>query len=274
MGIDALRTPEERFSKLPDFEYPPKYIEDLRGFEGLRMAYIDEGLRSADGIFLCLHGEPTWSFLYRKMIPVFVRAGYRVIAPDMFGFGRSDKPVARDVYTFHFHRNSLLAFVERLNLRNITLVCQDWGGLLGLTLPVAAEFAERVRRLIAMNTTIGTGVPPSGAFVAWRDFVRSRPELDVAGLMKRAVPHLSQVELEAYEAPFPDAQYKAGAQAFPELVPIEPSMPGVAEGLAAQHFWSELWTGRSYMAIGAADPVLGLQSCSAFTKLSADVRSL
>lgn len=192
------------------------------------------------------------------MIPVFLESGNRVIAPDMFGFGRSDKPVRQDDYSFRFHRDSLLRLVERLDLRDVTLVCQDWGGLLGLTLPLDEGFRARLSRLVVMNTTIGSGRSPSQAFMAWRDFVRSKPDLDVGRLMKRAVPHLSEVEVVAYEAPFPDVNYKAGAKAFPDLVAIEPSMPGAEEGAAAERFWSTQWDGQSFMAIGAADPVLGL----------------
>jgi haloalkane dehalogenase len=136
MPIEALRTPEGRFAILPGFPYAPNYIDDLPGYEGLRFAYIDEGPADAETVFLCLHGEPTWSYLYRKMLPVFTAAGHRVVAPDLFGFGRSDKPVSDEIYTFDFHRESLLRFVERLDLRGIALVCQNWGGLLGLTLPM------------------------------------------------------------------------------------------------------------------------------------------
>ncbi|GAG97008.1 unnamed protein product, partial [marine sediment metagenome] len=126
--MKSLRTPEERFSNLPNFPYKPQYIENLRDYEDLRLHYIDEGPRDSEVVFLCLHGEPTWSYLYRKMIPVFLEAGHRIVAPDFFGFGRSDKPVEDDVYTFNFHRNTILSFIKHLDLHNITLVCQDWGG--------------------------------------------------------------------------------------------------------------------------------------------------
>ena len=152
---DVLRTPDERFNELPDFPYTPNYLDDLKGYDGLRMHYVDEGPRDAANIFLCLHGEPTWSYLYRKMIPVFTAAGHRVVAPDYFGFGRSDKPVQDDVYQFDFHRGSLMAFIEHLELSNIVLVCQDWGGLLGLTLPM--DLPDRFSRLLVMNTALGTG---------------------------------------------------------------------------------------------------------------------
>ena len=150
---EVLRTPEERVASLSGFLYNPFYIEHLKGFEGLRMYYVDEGPQNADHIFLCLHGEPTWSYLYRKMIPIFTASGSRVVVPDYFGFGRSDKPVDESVYIFDFHRNSLMAFIEYLDLTNITLICQDWGGILGLTLPM--DMIDRFSRLLVMNTTLG-----------------------------------------------------------------------------------------------------------------------
>ena len=163
--IEALRTPAERFAALPGWHCAPHYLDRP---DGLRLHYVDEGRHGAARTFLCLHGKPTWSYLYRRMIPVFAAAG-RVVAPDFLGFGRSDKPVDDAVYTFDFHRETLLAFVEALDLRNIVLVVQDWGGLIGLTLPMAAP--ERYAGLLAMNTTLGTGDQPLGeGFLAWRAF--------------------------------------------------------------------------------------------------------
>ncbi len=257
MTIEALRTPEDRFTILPDFPYVPHYIDDLEGYEGLRAAYIDEGPRSADHTFLCLHGEPTWSFLYRRMIPVFLASGARVVAPDFFGFGRSDKPVRDADYTFSFHRNFLIRLIERLDLRRVTLVVQDWGGLLGLTLPVDAGIRARIERLLVMDTMLATGEAANEGFVAWRNFVKSKPDLAVGGLLKRGTQHLTEAEVAAYDAPFPDQRYKAGVRRFPELVMTDPSMAGVAESVAAVEFWSQQWTGRSFMAWGGADPVLG-----------------
>ncbi|HEY2482464.1 MAG TPA: haloalkane dehalogenase [Caulobacteraceae bacterium] len=255
--INAVRTPEARFAALPGFPWAARYAEDLPGFAGLRGAYIDEGPRAADHTFLCLHGEPTWSFLYRKMIPVFLGAGARVVAPDFLGFGRSDKPVEVGDYSFHFHRDYLLRLTERLDLRSITLVCQDWGGLLGLTLPLDQGFAPRLTRLLVMNTALAVGAAPSEGFVAWRTYCRANPDLPVGTLMKRSTPMLTEAEVAAYEAPFPDVRYKAGVRAFPELVMTEPDMPGVAESRAAAAFWSQNWSGPTFMAVGAADPVLG-----------------
>jgi pimeloyl-ACP methyl ester carboxylesterase len=255
MTIEALRTPDERFAQLPGWPYAPLYLDDLAGFAGLRLHYVDEGPRDARHTFLCLHGEPTWAYLYRRMIPVFLGSGARVVAPDFFGFGRSDKPIADAVYTWDFHRDTLLRFVERLDLRNLTLVLQDWGGLLGLTLPVA--FPDRITRLLVMNTGFGTGVRPSDGFIAWRDYVAKTPDLQCGTLIKRGTPHLTPAEIAAYDAPFPDTRYKAGVRRFPALVPISPDMDGVAVSRQAQTWWRESFTGQSFMAIGMKDPVLG-----------------
>ncbi len=250
----SVRTSEERFENLPGWDYAPSYIDDLAGYEGLRWAYVDEGPKDAP-VFLCLHGEPSWGYLYRKMAPVFLKAGYRVVIPDMFGFGRSDKPIDDAVYTFDWHRGALKAFIERMDLTDVCLVCQDWGGVLGLTLPM--DYPDRFSRLIVMNTAIGIGKGASEGFIAWRDFMANTPDLDVAGLMKRATPILSDEEAAAYAAPFPGAEFKAGVRRFPALVPITPDMDGVQTGLKAVKFWSEDWTGDSFMAVGMQDPVLG-----------------
>lgn len=256
--MKALRTPEDRFANLPDFDFPVAYVDDLPGYEGLRIAYVDAGPADADRVFLCLHGEPSWSFLYRRMIPVFLETGARVIAPDLLGFGRSDKPAEQSDYSFDFHRNYLIALIERLDLRHVTLVVQDWGGLLGLTLPIVPGFEERIERLIVMNTGIGTGATPGPGFMMWRAYAASTPDLPIGALIQRGTPHLTAAEVAAYDAPYPDASYKAGAQIFPALVPIEPDMAGAAIGREAAAFWSERWQGQSFMAIGAADPVLGM----------------
>lgn len=262
--IEALRTPENRFMGLPDWDFEPHYIEDLPGYEGLRVHYVDEGPKDGP-VFLCLHGEPSWAYLYRKMIPVFLKAGGRVIAPDFLGFGRSDKPVDDAVYTFHFHRNFLKAFLERMDLHDICLVCQDWGGLLGLTLPM--DYPDRFTRLIVMNTGIGVGRDPGPGFIAWRDYVATNPEFNVGDLMKRATPILNEAEVAAYQAPFPDPHHMGGVRRFPALVPIDPSMEGVDTGMAAAKFWSQDWSGESFMAIGMQDPVLGPPAMRALQKV-------
>ncbi len=264
MKVKALRTPDDRFAALPGWTFAPRYIEGLKGYEGLRMHYVDEGPRDAAVTFLCIHGEPSWAYLFRKMIPVFTKAGHRAIAVDMFGFGRSDKPVDDETYTYHFHRNALLAFVEAMDLKNVCLVAQDWGGLLGLTLPMAAP--HRYTRLIVMNTGLPGGEEAPDGFAMWRAFNRSQPDLDVAALMKRATPVLSEAEAAAYAAPYPDASYKGGVRRFPELVMLKEkgapdltplSKEGVETSLRARKFWSTEWTGESFMAIGMKDPVLG-----------------
>ncbi len=255
MAIEALRTPDERFADLPGYDYAPHYIDDLPGYEGLRMHYVDEGPADAAVTFLCLHGEPSWAYLYRKMLPVFTAAGHRVVAPDFFGFGRSDKPVDEAVYNWGFHRGALQAFVRRLDLGNVCLVCQDWGGLLGLTLPV--DDADRFTRLLVMNTAQPTGSGLTEGFRQWREYVASNPEFDVAALMKRSTPVLSDAEAAAYGAPFPDPRYMAGVRRFPQMVMVEPGMDGIADTQRSLAFWSERWQGESFMAVGMQDPVLG-----------------
>ena len=249
----AVRTDDARFESLLDWPYEPRYVADLIGYEGLRIHYIDEGPRDAP-VYLCLHGEPTWSYLYRKMVPVFLESGGRVVAPDFFGFGRSDKPVDDAVYTFDFHRDSLLQFIERHDLRDITLVVQDWGGLLGLTVPV--DMPERITGLLVMNTAIGIGAEPTEGFIAWRDYVANHPDFDVGRLMRRSCPHLSEAEIAAYEAPFPGPEFKAGVRTFPDLVPTSPDADGVEVSRKAVKWWTTTFDGRSFMAIGESDPVL------------------
>lgn len=255
--MEVLRTPDERFAVLPGWDFTPRYLEHATAEGALRMHYVDEGPRDAEVTALCLHGQPTWSYLYRKMLPVFTGAGLRVVAPDFFGFGRSDKPTD-GWYGFERHRDAMLAFVERLDLRNVMLVCQDWGGLIGLTLPMAFESARPARftRLLVMNTGLGTGAVTEG-FLQWRSYSNSQPDLAIGKLMKRGCALLSDAEAAAYDAPFPDARFKAGVRAFPNLVPDREDAPGAALSREAAAFWSERWAGDSFMAIGMQDPVLG-----------------
>ena len=189
------------------------------------------------------------------MIPVFLEAGHRVIAPDLYGFGRSDKPVEDDVYTFDFHRNSLLRLVERLQLNGIALVCQDWGGILGLTLPM--DMSDRFSKLLVMNTAIPVGEPLSDGFALWKGFADIAPEIPVAGLIATdALAAVGMMDVLAYDAPFPDNRYKAGVRRFPQIVPVESGMEGVEHGKRARSFFSNEWTGESFMAIGMRDFVL------------------
>jgi haloalkane dehalogenase len=253
---ETLRTPEERFAALPGYAFPPHYLDDLRGYEGLRLHYIDEGPRDAKEVWLCLHGQPTWSYLYRKLIPFATAAGHRVVAPDYYGFGRSDKPAEDALYTFDFHRNAMLAFIERLDLRGVTLVCQDWGGLIGLTLPM--DMPERFAKLLVMNTALGTGDRPlTEGFIAWRAWCAQNPDMAIAKLMARACPILSPAEAAAYEAPYPDIRYKAGVRRFPQLVPDNVDSGGAALSRRARDWWRSAWDGKTAMVIGMTDPVLG-----------------
>ncbi len=258
--MNVLRTPDARFAGLPGFPYAPQYLQ----LGMLRLHYVDEGPRDAAVTALCLHGEPSWSYLYRRMIPVFTAAGLRVVAPDFFGFGRSDKPVDDAWYTFERHRDSVLALIDALALKNILLVCQDWGGLIGLTLPLARP--ALFTRLLVMNTGLGTGTVTEG-FKAWRGYCNANPDLAVGKLMKRSCAHLGDAEAAAYDAPFPDALHKAGVRAFPNLVPDRDDAPGAALSREAAAFWRERFTGQSFMAIGMQDPVLGPAAMRSLHKL-------
>jgi pimeloyl-ACP methyl ester carboxylesterase len=266
-----VRTDESCFSNLPSFSYVPSFIDNLPSFLGMRMAYIDApAIGTPNGkIALCLHGEPSWSYLYRKMIPKLQAAGYRVVAPDLFGFGRSDKPVDDNWYQFETHRASLLEFIEYLGLNKILLAVQDWGGLLGLTLP--HEASERYDQLLVMNTTLATGdVPLSQGFKDWRTFMASQQNFDCAKLFARACPHLSAAETQAYSAPYITVESLAGVRRFPALVPEHIDSPGASTSRDARQFWQAQWRGQSFMAIGMADPVLGTSVMHALRKIIRD----
>ena len=258
--MNVLRTPDERFAGLPGWPYAPQYLQ----IDGLRMHYVDEGPRDAAVTALCLHGQPSWSYLYRKMIPVFAAAGVRVVAPDWFGFGRSDKPEDDAWYTFDRHRDSMLRFIEQMDLRNVLLVVQDWGGLLGLTLPL--QQPERTTRLLVMNTGLGTGTVTEG-FKQWRAYANSQPDMAIGKLFLRGNPGMTAEEAAAYDAPFPDVRYKAGVRRFPNLVPDSDEAPGADISRQAARFWSERWQGDSFMAIGMQDPVLGPPAMQSLRKL-------
>ena len=237
-------------SSLPGFSFAPHYTT----WRDWRIHYLDEG--KGEHTFLCLHGEPTWSYLYRKMIPRFVATGARVVAPDFVGFGRSDKPEDEALYTFDFHRCFLLDFIQQLGLEHLTLVVQDWGGLLGLTLPMEVPAIEQ---LFVMNTGLATGdVPLSEGFVAWRAYVAKNPDLACGKLMARACPHLGAEEAAAYDAPFPNLASKAGVRRFPQIVPEKPDDPGAAISRKARDWLQHSWKGETFMAVGAKDPVLGV----------------
>lgn len=223
--MQALRTPNERFDALAGFPFGPHYLEVPSGDGAtLRVHYVDEGPAGANPILL-LHGEPSWSYLYRKMIPVLTAAGHRAVAPDLVGFGRSDKPVRREDYTYQRHVDWMCALLEALDLRNVTLFGQDWGGLVGLRL--AAEHEERFARIVVANTGLPTGDQPLGeGFLAWQRYSQETPEFHVGGIVNGGcVTELSAEVVAAYDAPFPDDRYKAGARQFPALVPTSPDDP-------------------------------------------------
>jgi pimeloyl-ACP methyl ester carboxylesterase len=259
--VSVLRTPDDRFADLPHWTYAPRYLDDLRGSEGLRAHYIDEGPRAADAVALCLHGNPSWGYLYRKMIPLFTGAGLRVVVPDLIGFGRSDKPSDEAFHTFDRHRSMLMRFVERLELRNVMLVCQDWGGLFGLTLPHAMPGV--FTRLLVMNTALATGGEPTDGFKQWRAYSNAQPDLAVGKLYARGKRDMTAAEAAAYDAPFPDASHKAALRRFPNLVPDTRDAAGAAVSREAAAFLRERWNGDSFMAIGLADPVLGAEPMQA-----------
>ncbi len=251
--MPIIRTPDERFTDLPDFAYDPRYVE----IDELRVHYVDVGQpdKGRSDVILCLHGEPTWSFLHRKMIPP-LSADHRVVAMDFVGFGRSDKLTEREEYSFQMHYDTLAGFVRALGLEAITLVVQDWGGLLGLTL--AAKMPERIARLVIMNTGLPTGDGPIGdAFLQWRRFVEMTSDLPIGRIIRMGLVHGDEVPPEviaAYEAPFPDFTYKSGAAAWPLLVPIHPNDPGAAEMRQARTALSQ-WKKPALVMFSDGDPI-------------------
>lgn len=246
--MNALRTPDERFANLPGYPFEPHYVDVG---EGLRMHYVDEG----SGVpVLMLHGEPSWSYLYRKMIPIFVDAGYRAVAPDLIGFGKSDKLEFRGDYTYERHVSWVCDFLVALDLREITLICQDWGSLIGLRL--AAENPDRFARLVVSNGFLPTGDrPPGDAFLAWQKFSQEVPEMPIGRIVNGGcVSELSDEVIAAYDAPFPDESYKEGARQFPTLVPTSPDDPASAANRTA---WDVLaqWKKPVLTAFGDSDPI-------------------
>jgi len=252
--MEALRTPDERFTNLPGYDFAPHYVEVPSGDGGkLRMHYIDEGPRGANPV-LMLHGEPSWCYLYRKMVPIITGAGHRAVAPDLVGFGRSDKPAKRTDYTYQAHVDWMTAFVETTDLRNITLVCQDWGGLIGLR--VAANHPDRFARIVAANTFLPTGDQPAGeAFLRWQKYSQETPIFNVGGIVRGGcATDLAPEVIEAYNAPFPDDTYKEGARQFPLLVPTKPDDPASAPNRKAWETLSK-WDKPFLCAFGDSDPV-------------------
>jgi len=244
--LDAYRTPDERFERLPGYAFAPRYVEQ----DGLRMHYVDEG--SGDPVLL-LHGEPSWAYLYRKLIPPLQRVS-RVLAPDFFGFGRSDKPTRIEDYSYDIHYGAIERLAEALDLRRTTVVVQDWGGPVGLRL--AVEHPERVARLVVLNTGIGAGRAPSAEWLRFREFVRRLgTELRPGQLVRLScVNELADEVVEAYDAPFPTPESKAGVLAFPELVPTEPDHPSAPKMLEVQSALAR-WDGPALVLFSDSDPI-------------------
>jgi len=247
--MKILRTPEENFANLPDYPFEPNYAE----VDGVRIHYVEEG-ESLNETVLMLHGEPTWSYLYRKMIPIVAGSGYRVIAPDLVGFGKSDKLSEFADYTYQSHVDWITGFIKTLDLQNITLVCQDWGGLIGLR--IAAENESRFKRIVAANTFLPTGAgKPSDAFLAWQNYSQTTPVFNVGKIVSGGCLHrLSEAEIAAYNAPFPDDTYKKAARIFPMLVPITPDDVAAAPNMKA---WETLknWQKPFLTCFSDSDPI-------------------
>lgn len=247
--MQALRTPDSRFDNLPDYDFAPQYVD----VDDLRMHYVDEGPPNG-AIVLLLHGEPSWSYLYRYMIPPLRDAGLRVIAPDLIGFGKSDKPARKSDYSYERHVDWMKRFIETLDLRDITLFCQDWGSLIGLR--VAAENEHRFARIAVGNGGLPTGDQRmSKVFRIWRAFARFSPWFPIGKILQKAtITDLPDDVVAAYDAPFPSSKYKAGARAFPMLVPITPDDPASDANRAAWKVFSE-WQKPFLTMFSNRDPI-------------------
>ena len=252
----SLRTPDDRFADLPGYAFEPHYVE-VPDSEGgtLRVHHLDEGPRDGQ-VVLLLHGEPSWSYLYRKMVPALVGAGHRVVAPDLVGFGRSDKPTEQGDYTYARHVEWMRsALFDTLELRDVSLYCQDWGGLIGLRL--VAEHPDRFARVCVADTFLPAGEGANDAFRNWRDFAANTEVFDAGAIVSMAtVSDLSEGVVAAYNAPYPDASFQAGARIFPALVPVEPDDPAVEANVAAWEVLRE-FTKPFLVAFADSDPILG-----------------
>ena len=255
--MHTLRTPDDRFADLPDYPFAPQYVDvDDQDGGTLRVHYLDEGPPEAAPILL-MHGEPSWSYLYRKMIPPLVSAGHRVIAPDLVGFGKSDKPTEQSDYTYARHVAWMQeAIIDHLELQHVTFFGQDWGGLVGLRL--VAENPDRFDRVVIGNTGLPTGEhPPSDAFLGWQKFSQTTPVFDIGFLLQAAtITELTDGEVAAYDAPFPDDTYKAGARIFPTLVPTSADDPAADANRAAWDVFQR-WEKPFITCFSDSDPITG-----------------
>jgi pimeloyl-ACP methyl ester carboxylesterase len=251
--IEFVRTPESFFVNLKEFPYQPKYLLNLPYTNNARLAYIDEGTNT-NGVALFLHGNPTWSYCYRKMIPIMIDAGFRTIAPDMIGFGRSDKPVQQLWHNFTRHYNILSSFINYLNIKNITLICHDWGGLFGLN--IVPTMAERFKRIIVLNTMLCTGTTMPDVWYRWTKYNDTQYDLNPVQCLVESGCVLSETEKQGYLAPYPNAFYKAAFRQFPKFIPDKYNYPGADIGRSSKQFWQNKWQGESFVAVGAQDQIL------------------
>jgi haloalkane dehalogenase len=262
--MEVFRTPDERFSGLPEYGFEPHYVD----LDGLRLHYLDEG--QGDPI-VCFHGEPTWSYLYRKMIPPLVAAGHRVIAPDYAGFGRSDKPTDRSWYTYDRHVELIAGLLEEVGVEDATVVVHDWGGPIGLRW--ATENPDRVERLVITNTGLFAG-RVNEAFMAWRNFAERNPDLPIGFVIQSATASdVPKQIVDAYEAPWPSAESKAGTAAFPLLVPVNEADPGVAEMNATRERLSR-WERPVLVCFSDSDPIFTPKAGQRFVDLIPGARDL
>jgi len=260
------RSKDESFANLKDFSYEAKFIDDVKGFKdyvGLRMAYIDEGDKQADLTFVMLHGSPTWSYLWRHFIKEVIGANYRAVALDMIGFGRSDKPLDEDAYSFDSMRESIICAIEKLDLKNVVLVLHEWGGFLGLTIPM--EIHERIDGIIIHNTTLATGNQlVSDSYLDWRKYIENNPDLNVRAIMARTNKILNLKECNTYHAPFETYESKIALRTLPKIYPDHPDKPGAEISQKSLEWYAEEFEGVMLSIFGMRDPLFPKEALNAF----------